>query len=129
MGNNDVAKVHGKGSVELQFTSGKKLLLVNVLHVPDVRKNLMSANMLCKKGFKTVLESEKLILTKNGVFVGKGYSCNGMFKLSINKIGVSAYTVDCRLPCRLPFTLWHERLGHINYRCMKYMNRQSNFLC
>lgn len=34
MGNSNTAKVMGKGIVELQFTSGKKLILVNVLHVP-----------------------------------------------------------------------------------------------
>ena len=52
MGNNDTANVHGKGTVELQFTSGKKLVLLNVFHVPDVRKNLVSASLLCKKGLK-----------------------------------------------------------------------------
>lgn len=34
MGNNDSAKITGDGTVELQFISGKRLLLVNVLHVP-----------------------------------------------------------------------------------------------
>ena len=42
MGNQNTAKVFGKGSIEIQFTSGKKLLLVNVLYVPDIRKNLVS---------------------------------------------------------------------------------------
>ena len=51
MGNFNAAKVVGKGSVELNFTSGKKLLLLNVLHVPDMRKNLVSAYLLYKKGF------------------------------------------------------------------------------
>ncbi|KAF2298893.1 hypothetical protein GH714_028823 [Hevea brasiliensis] len=55
MGNHDSAKVVGKGSVELNFTSGKKLLLVNVLYVPEIRKNLVSASLLCKKGYKAVL--------------------------------------------------------------------------
>lgn len=34
MANGVKAKVHGKGDVHLQFTSGKKLILSNVLHVP-----------------------------------------------------------------------------------------------
>ena len=72
MGNHNSAKVVCKGSVELQFTSSKKIMLFNVLHVPDIRKNLMSANLLNKKGFKVVLEPDKLILSKNGMFVGKG---------------------------------------------------------
>ena len=48
MGNFNAVKVIGKGSVELNFTYGKKLLLLNVLHVPDMRKNLVSAYLLCK---------------------------------------------------------------------------------
>ncbi|KAL0287616.1 UNVERIFIED_CONTAM: Retrovirus-related Pol polyprotein from transposon TNT 1-94 [Sesamum calycinum] len=63
------------------FTSGKKLLLTKVLHVPEIRKNLVSAAILSKKGLKTVIEADKLIVTKNGEFVGKGYYCDGMFKL------------------------------------------------
>ena len=72
MGNFNAAKVIGKGSVELNFTSGKKLLLLNVLHVPDMRKNLVSAYLLYKKGFKAILESDSIILSKNGLFVGAG---------------------------------------------------------
>ena len=121
MGNHNSAKVMGKGSVELQFTSSKKILLVNVLHVPDIRKNLMSANVLNKKGFKVVLESDKLILSKNGMFVGKGYSCDGMFKLSIinNKMPSSAYIVE------LSLSLWHDRLAHISPRSLKFMAKQG----
>ncbi|GJY81033.1 hypothetical protein Tco_0493784 [Tanacetum coccineum] len=34
--------VIGLGNMEIQFTSGKKLTLMNVLHVPNIRKNLVS---------------------------------------------------------------------------------------
>ena len=99
MGNSNAANVHGKGTIEIFFTSGKKLTLINVLHVPEIKKNLVSANLLCKKGIKAVLESDKLILSKNGIFVGKGYACDGMFKLYVNinnnnKNVVSAYIID-----------------------------------
>ena len=119
MGNGNGAKVLGKGSVEIQFTSNKRLTLTNVLHVPDIKKNLVSASILCKSGVKSVLEADNLILSKNGVFVGKGYACNGMFKLSINEIKEhSAYTVDS-------LSLWHARLGHLNYRSLKYMSKHG----
>ena len=120
MGNSNSAKVVGKGSVELNFTSGKKLMLLNVFHVPEIRKNLVYASLLCKKGFKSVLESDSLILSKNGMFLGKGYSCDGMFKLSIdNKVNVSVYMVD------LSLSLWHDRLAHISFRSLKYMAKHG----
>uniref|UniRef100_A0A2N9HKM3 Retrovirus-related Pol polyprotein from transposon TNT 1-94-like beta-barrel domain-containing protein n=1 Tax=Fagus sylvatica TaxID=28930 RepID=A0A2N9HKM3_FAGSY len=76
MGNHNTAKVLGTGTVELK-SSGKKLVLTNVYHILDIKKNLVSVSLLSKNGVKAVLESDKLILSKNGVFVGKGYSCNG----------------------------------------------------
>ena len=30
-----------------------------------------------------VFESDKVILSKSGMFVGKGYVCNGLFKLNV----------------------------------------------
>jgi len=41
MGNHNIAVVLGTGIVELQFTFGKKLTLINVLYIPDIRKNLV----------------------------------------------------------------------------------------
>jgi transposase InsO family protein len=50
------------------------------------------------------------------MFVGKGYSYDDMFKFSINEINViSAYMVESTS------LLWHARLGHLNYRYLKYM--------
>ena len=120
MGNFNAAKVVGKGSVELNFTSGKKLLLLNVLHVPDMRNNLVSAYLLRKKGFKAVLESDSIILSKNGLYIGKGYSCDGMFKLSINNNNthVSVYMVDS-------LSLWHDRLAHVSFRSLKFMAKHG----
>ncbi|KAL0455580.1 UNVERIFIED_CONTAM: hypothetical protein Slati_0897200 [Sesamum latifolium] len=99
MKNANTAAVLEKGSVEVHFTFGKKLLLTNVLHVPEIHKNLVSAALLCKKGLKAVIESDKLIFTKSGVFVGKGYYCDGMFKLctnanAMNKMTISTYFVE-----------------------------------
>ena len=121
MDNHNTTKVLGTGTVELILSSGKKLVLTNVYHVSDIKKNLVSASLLSKNGVKAVLELDKLILSKNGVFVGKGYSCNGMYKLSIiiNKSDVGcAYIVDSSL-------MWHARLGHLNFKYMKYMSKQG----
>jgi hypothetical protein len=64
MGNSNISKVMGIGTIELHFISGKKLILVNVLHVSEIRKNLVFANLLCKNGVKAVIESDNLILSK-----------------------------------------------------------------
>ena len=87
MGNHDKAKVLGKSTIEVKMSSGKMMILTNVFHVPKIKKNLVSANLLCKSGLKVVLESNKLILSKNGIFLGKGYATDGMYSC--------AYIIDC----------------------------------
>ena len=73
MGNSSTSKVEGKGKVILKMTSGKELTLNDVLHVPEIRKNLVSGSLLSKKGFRLVFESDKFVLTKSGIYVGKGF--------------------------------------------------------
>ncbi|KAH9666952.1 hypothetical protein KPL70_020856 [Citrus sinensis] len=123
MGNNNAAIVAGKGVVEINFTSGKKVTLYNVFHVPSVRKNLISASCMCKHGLKLVLEGNTCIISKNGLFVGKGYSCDGMYKLSINNNNINlAYIVES---C----DVWHARLAHLNFRSLKYMSKHGLINC
>ena len=68
--------------------------LNNVFHILEIRKYLVSESLLNKHGFKLVFESNKFIMSKGRVFVGKGYMNNGMFMLNINKFNVSAYMDD-----------------------------------
>ena len=48
MGNSSTLKVEGRGKVILKMTSGKELTLNNLLHVPDIRKNLVSGSLLLR---------------------------------------------------------------------------------
>ena len=121
MGNSSASNVKGKGNVLLKFTSGKVVTLTDVLHVPEIRKNLVSGPILSKKGFKLVFESDRFILTKAGMYVGKGYLTEGLFKLNVlvtntmnNNKNTSVYIVDS-------FVLWHARLGHVNNRSIYRM--------
>jgi hypothetical protein len=94
----------------MQFTSGKKLISTNVLHVSKIKNNIISANLLCKRGIKAIIEFNKLILSKNEMSMRNGYSCDEMFKLSIiNKAtSHSFYIVESS-------SLWYSRLAHLNF--------------
>ena len=80
----------------------------------------MSGNLLNKLRIKVVIDSGKLILSKDNVFVGKGYACDGMFKLCTsidnvnNKVSSSCYMLDSN-----SITLWHVRLAHIGFSTIK----------
>ncbi|GJY69162.1 retrovirus-related pol polyprotein from transposon TNT 1-94 [Tanacetum coccineum] len=83
MVNSATSEVKGEGDVVLKMTFGKELKLKNVLFVLKIRRNLVSGGLLNKFGFKLMLESDKFILSKSGMFVGKGYALDGMFKLNV----------------------------------------------
>ncbi|GKC30828.1 retrovirus-related pol polyprotein from transposon TNT 1-94, partial [Tanacetum coccineum] len=115
MGNSATADIKGEGDVILKMTSEKELKLTNVLYVPEIRKNLVSGWLLNKFGFRLVFESDKFVLSKNQMYVGKGYAVDAMFKLNvmvvkndINKMNSSAYLIESS-------NVWHGRLGHYCY--------------
>ena len=95
MGNDSHARVLGVDTVILKFTSGKTVLMKNVQHVPSIKKNLVSGSQLCRDGYKIVFEANKVILSNFGTFIGKGYDCGGLFRLSM-----------------------HSRFCHVNYDCL-----------
>ena len=117
LGDSHSTIVAGSGEVELNFTSGKTIILKDVLHTPEIRKNLVSGYLLNKAGFTQTIGADLFTLTKNGIFVGKGYATDGMFKLNVdvNKVNISAYMI-------CSFNIWHSRLCHINKRLVKNMS-------
>ncbi|GKD06137.1 zinc finger, CCHC-type containing protein [Tanacetum coccineum] len=102
MGNHSTVQVKGKGKIDLVFTSGNTLTLNDVLHVLDVRKNLVSGSLLNKFGFKLAFESDKFILSKGGKFIGKGYHTGGLFKLNIKDVLAVEYSGVLRVVCSGP---------------------------
>ena len=120
MGNRATSPAVGVGKVVLKMTSGKKITLLDVLHVHEMRKNLVSGSKLTRGGFKAVFEADRLVLSRAGVYVGRGYLNEGLFKLNVQTIVVrepnvvpaiiennnnptSAYIVESP-------NLWHDRL-------------------
>ena len=120
MGNSATSDIKGQGKVVLKMTFGKELTLTNVLYVPEIRKNLVSGSLLNSHGFRLVFESDKFVLSKSGMYVGKGYMSGGMWKLNVmtiiksemNKASSSAYILESS-------NLWHGRLGHVNYDTLR----------
>ena len=86
----------------LKMTYGKELTLTNVLYVLEIQKNLVPVSLLNNHGFWLVFESDKFVLSKSGIYVGKGYMSDGMKKLNVitiiksymNKASTSAYILE-----------------------------------
>ena len=70
----------------LKMIFGKELTLTNVLYVLEIRENLASGSLLNSIGFRSVFESDKFVLSKSKMYVGKGYMSDGMWKLKVMTI-------------------------------------------
>ena len=85
-----------------------------MLFVPSLCRNLVSSSLLDIIGFEVNQKVGKIIILRNGVFVGKGYRSGGLFILNVASNDVngnassSAYIAES-------MDLWHSRLRHVNY--------------
>uniref|UniRef100_A0A251T387 Retrovirus-related Pol polyprotein from transposon TNT 1-94-like beta-barrel domain-containing protein n=1 Tax=Helianthus annuus TaxID=4232 RepID=A0A251T387_HELAN len=83
---NSRAEVAGIGSVELHFTTGKVLRLLNVFHIPTIRKCLLSACILLGNDYIISMDATRgTTIEKNHEIVGKGYLEDGLIRMSIIK--------------------------------------------
>ena len=60
------------------MTYGKEVTLKNVLYVPKICKNIVFGSLLNIHGFRMVFESNKFVVSKSEMYVGKGYMSDGM---------------------------------------------------
>ena len=127
LGANSSATIIGRGDVRLDLCmpdgSTKPCLVKNVLHVPDLRYQLLSVSAMSKLGVNVQFDasSARLVRTSDSSTVGTGTFRNGL------------YTLDCTVPPskttpnQPPVALvtsmqtWHERLAHVNVAGIKSM--------
>lgn len=83
MGNSATVKIEGYGKIFLKMTSSKVVTLNNVCHIPEIQKNLVSISLLVKYGLKCVFVSDKVVISKNEMYLRKGYLTGGLFKLNV----------------------------------------------
>ena len=67
----------------MKVTSGKTLALNEVLHVHNIRANLILVSLLGNVWVKMSFKFDKIVMTKNNVFIGKGFCNQRLFVLGI----------------------------------------------
>ena len=71
----------GMGKVSLKLNSWKNPSLQNILHIPDISRNLIFFDLLNRAGVTVTFDSGKAIVIKGGEFVGKRFCHGGPFVL------------------------------------------------
>ena len=102
----------------MKLTSGNIITLDGVFHVPDISKILISTSLLVQHVFKVVFESNKVVITKNGNFISKGYLRDGLFSLHVmdfdlNKI--ACYSFSTSSIANLECSNLHAQVYHAKY--------------
>jgi hypothetical protein len=87
VGNNAYVEAIGKGTVTFisRFNGVKKVIrLMEVLHVPEICRNLVSVSQLTKKGAVVPFEDDVVMIHINDSLLVKGKkSGNKLFRLNV----------------------------------------------
>jgi hypothetical protein len=89
-----------------------------------MNKDLVSGSLLCRDGYKVVLESNKVVVSKHGQFIGKVYECGGLFRFSLSDFYNKSVNHICG-GVNDDISIWHSRLCHINFGLMSRLSNMS----
>lgn len=71
LGNSITFAIKREGRMTLKMTSGKTLTLNNLSYVDEIQKKFTSDSLLNEHGLRIVIEFDKIMLNKRGMFLGK----------------------------------------------------------
>ncbi|XP_043693323.1 uncharacterized protein LOC122643810 [Telopea speciosissima] len=117
--NNDGAKIEGKGTVNLdqgRIKSGR------VLYVSWLKHNFLSVSQICDQGNEILFMKEgfEIRKTKNGKKVAHGSRTDeNLYVLTENNDD------NCMISQENEITLWHKRLGHINFKNLAKLSKNN----
>ena len=118
VGDDTECQIKEIGTIPLLLNNGVFKKITNVLHVPMMAKNLLSAQEFKKAGFGIHLGQDIYIEDKHGKRVTHLEEINGLFKIDNNphdnKALISYSSTDAP-----KLQIWHERLDHIGFQKMK----------
>jgi hypothetical protein len=112
MGNDISCKVVGIGSIRIKMFDGTVKIPIDVRHIPELRKNLISLGVLDTGGYKSIVQGGVMKVYKGILLVMKAKKVGNLFLLegrneSDHATSVSEKDNDSIQP-------WHQRLGHMS---------------
>ncbi|KAG2773013.1 Copia protein [Phytophthora cactorum] len=104
-------RVVGTGSVRLMGIDGKRIKMVEVLHIPGLDRRLLSVGKLAERGMSVEFQQNSCVIWYKSTAIA-----------SAKKVG-KAYMLDCQKDMAHyveyggmdnQWELWHARMGHLN---------------
>ena len=129
MGDDGRYSATGISTISFERESGKPFVLKEVMHVPGLKKNLISVAMLEDKGYDVVFNEGKAFLRSKTIGETQkiGVRVKNLYQLHVD----GCETMACKaegVVSRDDGELWHQRLGHLHHGALKILQQISTGL-
>ena len=112
-GDGVTTRVLGKGTLNVENFSQFK----NILHIDGLKTNLISISQICDLNLNVNFNREKcVVIDDNGKSILEG------FRSPDNYYTFTSPSHTCHKISSDDTKLWHERLGHLNYKSLKKLS-------
>eukprot|EP00253_Pinus_taeda_P030166 PITA_30166 len=124
MGDDGRYSATGNGTISFERESGKPFVLKEVMHVPGLKKNLISVAMLEDKGYDVVFSEGKAFLRSKttGETWKIGVRVRNLYQLHVDGCAAMAGKAE-GLVSRDDGELWHRRLGHLHHGALRILQQ------
>jgi hypothetical protein len=115
------------GKVPLSMQDERTKYLKNVLHVPTIRKKLVSVGQMVEQGLHVTFNPNGCfveVMKNQGKLIVKGERNGRMFTLDVNMPKVNS-TLFTHGKGAGNIGIWHKWVGHVNLQHLKFMEKQN----
>ena len=129
MGDDGRYSASGIGTISFERESGKPFVLKEVMHVPGLKKNLISVAMLGDKGYDVVFSEGKAFLCSKATGETRriGVRVKNLYQLQVDGCATMAGKAEGAVSWD-DGELWHQRLGHLHHGALKILQQISTGL-
>ena len=129
MGDDGWYSATGIGTITFERESGSPFLLKNVMHVPGLKKNLVSVAILEDRGYDVVFSEGKSFLRHKTTGQTKKIvvRIKNLYKLEVDGC-VAMVRKEEEVVSQNEGELWNRRLGHIHHGTLKILQQISTGL-
>ena len=112
------------GTISFERESSKPFVLKEVMHVPGLKKNLISVAMLEDKGYDVIFSEGKAFLRSKttGETRKIGVRVRNLYQLHVDGCTTMAGKAE-GLVSGDDGELWHRRLGHLHHGAFKILQQ------
>ena len=100
------------------------IILMDVLHTPELDSSLLSAAVIIDKGFEIRMRKDISAVIYDGDEIVATTSREGnLFRLNTLKSTTSVNMTQMIQAATEPITIWHYRLGHLGYQNIELLGK------